>query len=218
MKRTTFSFSYLGYPTTKYYTNFKTDYSVPKTNVEFDLPISWSFEDKQSVTTTRLPFKRPGVYLVTVNLLVATKATKIEVNFRVNRKTLFRTAQKLVKTPNSAAIELTIPLSGTVVLRSENAAVTINLKANNKTVIQASSTASVTFITANYLEHPVLILRMRNDVQYRSWRYQPWRHVHNYNLEAMSKILFENMNTVVPMSSGVFMISCQMIVSLIKPR
>ena len=211
LKRTTFSFSFLKYPTTKYSINSKIEFSVPKANTDFDLSISWNVEDKR---TTYLSLKQPGVYLVTVNLLIATRATTIELKLRVNGKTLFRTAQRLVKNPT----KLTVPLTGAFVLRRENAVVTVNLKANDQTIIQPLSAASVTFITRNYLEHPVLLLRMRKDVYYGSWRYQPWRHVHNYNLEAMSGILFENMNTVVPINSGVFMVSCQMIVSVTKPR
>lgn len=217
---TKISFSFVQWDgTQRLHINNRIDYFVNKQRPKFNVRVSWSSSDVGDETNIRnLPIKNPGVYLVTVNLIITT--TK---GFEVRLTNTNGQVDCIVKHvfEDSSTKEtkiVTATLACAVVVRQKNSVVKVDLVGDTKTSLGAGSTASVTFITANHMEHPVLKLKMGKLIRYHAWGSRAQKQIHGFSIQAMSKIFMENQETAVPIHTGTYLVSCQLIISVTKPR
>ena len=214
--QTQFSFSFIKWTrTTRLYINSRIEYLVNKEKPRFSIPISWSLLDTGDDTSIRyLPIKKTGVYLVTLNLIItATKGFEIKLmtNDQVDCLVKSDLDGRTVKT-------LTVALACAIIVRHTNSVVVITLGTDSRTYLEGGSTASFTFITPDYFGHPVLKLKMGKLLTYHAWGSKEQKHIRGYNIQAMSKIFLENLETVVPIYTGTYIVSCQIILSVKKKK
>ena len=214
--QTQLSFSFVEWTrTTRLYINSRIDYRVNKEKPRFEVPISWSLLDTGDDTSIRcLPINATGVYLVTLNLIVtATKEFEIKIMTKnqVDCLAKYDLDGRSVKT-------LTVAMTCAIIVRKLDSMVEIKLKTDSITYLEGGSTASFTFITPDHFGHPILKLKMGKLLRYHAWGSKEQKHIREYEIQAMYKILFENQETVVPIHTGTYLVSCQVILSVTKKK
>ena len=213
---TKFSFSFVEWKNTiRLYINNRIGYFVNKKKPKFSVPISWSLSDTGDQTSVRyLPIEKPGVYLVTLNLIVTT-TNGFEIKLMTNGQVDCLVKQDL---DGQTARTVTVTLACALIIRQKNSVAMIKLGTDTRTYLEPGSTSSVTFITGDHLGHPVLKLKMGKSMKYHAWGSKDQKHIRGYNIQAMSKIVLENLETSVPIYTGTYLVSCQVILSVKKSR
>ena len=201
-----------------YVVNKATYFVVGDSKKYFDQPISWSqkLDNKLPSATKNLTFKDAGVYMVTVNVVVVTDSKDLEVKVLANDNKRLSTRKRYLDSKISRTV--TLSFTGILILRRGKATVEVNIKSNSKTTIDESSTVSVAFMSANYLKYPLVALTVKKKAVYQSWRVHDWQHLQDFTLEGLSKFFFEDEHTVIPMYTGYYLMSCNMILILKKTR
>ncbi|XP_066921276.1 uncharacterized protein [Clytia hemisphaerica] len=211
-KETHWSFSYLKWNCKRYYVNSRIDYHT-RAQKKYDQPITWSESKTDKVAVSKIPLESKGVYFITINLIITTAS-----DFQVQLMVVYKdecTSKQSSKTQSPALRTHTVALACAIVIRQSNPWITINLQGNGNIQIESESTASVSFITKNHLEHPLLILRMNAPMNYHSWG---TKNIRKYSIQSMSTFFFNNLQTAITIYGGTYLISCHMVITVEKPR
>lgn len=171
--------------------------------------ISWqAYADAEQPTLQWIP-RQIGVYLVIVNLIAVTSGPNVQLTINCEKEKEVVVYSGHYSTKNHQT--LTMLLSGALVIKKVNRTLSVNVTGG--TNVRPRSFLSVVFLRKDPYSHPVAVLNALEDKNFTQKGFS----IHNLELIQMYKMNYEN-NMFIPEVTGVYMLSCNVILSTSRAR